>query len=173
MSSRVVGASQSLPPVHQTLLPQDEDMLCQKRSSCLRSVMKINFVHFCNTNCMTSYEHRWRNRGEKGARASPKIENEQSCPPKIENEQSCPPKFDIKLFINMCRYTSLIRRMIATRQQRNRQHFLRPMIPMVPDVCIRFDDNRTTMDMINRTCSGKSTYEYKLNGDEMSDVDKH
>ena len=59
------------------------------------------------------------------------------------------------------------------RQQRNRQQFLRPMIPMVPDVCIRFDDNRTTTaDMINKTSGGKSTYEYKLNGDEMSDVDK-
>ena len=70
---------------------------------------------------------------------------------------------------------SLIRRMIATRQQRNRQQFLRPTIAMAPDVCIRFDDNRTTTtDMINKTNGGKSTYEYnKLNGDEMPDVDKH
>ena len=50
----------------------------------------------------------------------------------------------------------------------------------VPDVCIRFDDNRTsTTDMINKTSGGKCTYEYKLNGDEtsdgdeMSDVDQH
>ena len=95
-------------------------------------------------------------------------------PPQIENEQSCPPKFHIKLFSNMCRYTCLIQRMIATRQQRNRQQFLTPMIPMVADVCIRFDDNRTTTtDMINKISGGKSTYEYKLNGNEMSDVAKH
>ena len=45
---------------------------------------------------------------------------------------------------------------------------------MVPDVCIRFDDSRaTTTDTINKISGGTSTYEYKLNGDEMSDVDKH
>ena len=41
---------------------------------------------------------------------------------------------------------------------------------MVPDVYIQFDDNRTTTtNMINKISGGKSTYEDKLNSDEMSD----
>ena len=34
------------------------------------------------------------------------------------------------------------------------------MIPMVPDVCIRFDDDRTTMmNMIIKFSDGRSSYE--------------
>ena len=55
---------------------------------------------------------------------------------------------------------TVVRHMIASRQQRKRYRVLRPKIPMFPDVCIRFDDNRTmTTNMISKISDGISSYE--------------